>query len=116
AACHRCGRSARRRPKRGAQTPQNARGGNEEGGQDDQPAVQLCLLGSLLRPSHDYTRGIAMGRGCTHLDQPFLPLVSDSSAAIRPASTRTLSTPDRCSGPAPSSSSSSASSRCSVPM
>jgi hypothetical protein len=31
-----------------------------------------------------------------HLDQPFLPPLSDSSAAIRSASTRALATPHRC--------------------
>jgi hypothetical protein len=31
-----------------------------------------------------------------HLDQPFSPPLSDSSAAIRSASTRALPTPHRC--------------------
>jgi hypothetical protein len=31
-----------------------------------------------------------------HLEQPFLPPLSDSSAAIRSASTRALPTPHRC--------------------
>ena len=52
-------------PRAGSDRSGDARSGDEEGGQDDQPAVHLCLLGSLLGPSHDYTRGVAKGRGWT---------------------------------------------------
>lgn len=89
ARCHLSGRSAR--------PPAHARGAVT-------PAAMTGRVVKTIRPARPGSN-----------DAAFVLLVRDASAAIKSASMCVSSTPDWCSGLAPFSSSTSASSRCSVP-